>query len=164
VHDLDSLVAAHPHLVDIVAAYRAWADPEARSIDTVVAVMAPQVALETVMPDGTPLPDAPGLGREKIRAWLTSLLQGWDIVEHRAHGMILGDDGRNLVMTGEVTLRNRATGRQDTARLIDILEIDPQTHQITKLIELADTCRFVEGAARVPEAGDARTGASVAGY
>src|SRR4051812_11720337 len=117
-HDLETLTAAHPHLAPIVEAYVQWADPARRDIDIVVAAMAADVALETVMPDGRALPSAEP-GRESVRAWLTALLREWELVDYRPDGLIVGDDGCDLVMIGNVTLRHRASGREGSSRLID---------------------------------------------
>ena len=133
---------------DLVAeAYREWRNSRGQNVDEVIAMMADEIEMRSVLdPD---LPDdlaADRKTREEACEYFEVLARDWEMIDY-PQDRIVGD-GDTVVWIGRCHWRHRATGREINSPKVDIWTF--RDGKAISFFEMFDSLAFARTVGLVP--------------
>lgn len=139
----------NPHVPaeQLADAYRQWRESRGANVDQVIAMMADEIEMSSVL--DPELPDdlaADRRTREEARQYFEVLARDWEMIDY-PQDTIVGD-GDTVVWIGRCHWRHRATGREINTPKVDIWTF--QDGKAVRFFEMFDSLGFARTVGLIP--------------
>jgi uncharacterized protein len=131
----------------VADAYRQWRETRGRNADQVIAMMADEIEMRSVLDPG--LPDdlaADRRTREEARDYFAVLARDWEMIDY-PEDRIVGD-GDTVVWIGRCHWRHRQSGREINSPKVDIWTF--RDGKAVRFLEMFDSLGFARTVGLVP--------------